>query len=188
MRFAQHLEGAGAADDWWAVAEQIAEVAQSVAGVDLTTAARAALVGMTVELLTVLTCWPNTARPAHPLAYLRARRARMARHVPWFYELPRSARWLLAGTGRVPSLLAFAVSAPIIDEESRQVSRKGLEALNGLARSAGDEAPELSARPLEPRRTGPLGCSDPDRRRRVSGCQCEAPAAAPQKSAAIATS
>lgn len=82
----------GVGGDWWATAEHLAEVAQGVAAVELTALARTALVGMTVELLTVLTCWPNTAAPVNPLAYVRTRRARMARHVAWFYELPRPVR------------------------------------------------------------------------------------------------
>jgi hypothetical protein len=142
---------------------------------------------MTVEFLTVLTCWPNTARPAHALAYLRTRRARMAPHVPWFYELPRSVRWLLAGTDRVPSLLAFAVSAPTIDEESRQVWRKGLVALNELGKSTGDEVSEPSAAPADPGNTRELGSSDLTHRRRAAGCRREIPKTAPQRSAAIPT-
>jgi hypothetical protein len=73
----------GSGGDWWATAEQLADVAQRVAGVELTTAARMAVVEMTVDLLTLLTCWPNTSRQAHALAYLRTRRARMARHALW---------------------------------------------------------------------------------------------------------
>lgn len=122
--------GGGPGRDWWATAEQLADLAQNVAAVELTAVARAALVGMTVELLTMLTCWPNTAQPAHALAYLRTRRARMARHAPWFYELPRHVRWLLAGTDRVQSLLVFAASALAIDEKVSPAWRKALIALN----------------------------------------------------------
>jgi len=43
-------------DDWWATAEHLADVVQSVAGVELSAAARAALIDVTVELLTLLTC------------------------------------------------------------------------------------------------------------------------------------
>jgi hypothetical protein len=89
---------------------------------------------MTVEFLAVLTCWPNTARPAHALAYLRARRARMARQALRFYQLPRQPRWLLAGTDRVQSLLAFAVTAPAIDEKASQAWRKVLIALNEVVK------------------------------------------------------
>jgi hypothetical protein len=87
----------GSGSDWSATAEQLADVAQSVAGVELTTEARSALTGMTVELLTMLTCWPNTSRPAHALAYLRTRRARTVPHAPWFYQLPRHVRWFVGG-------------------------------------------------------------------------------------------
>lgn len=159
-RAAQPLEGAGACGDWWVTAEHLADVAQSVVGIELTSAARAALVGMTVELLTLLTCWPTTARPAHALVYLRSRRARMGHHAAWFYDLPWPARWLLAGTDRVPSLLVFAVCLPVIDERSRQVWRKGLGALNELPKLAEDKAPEPSVPLTEPGQTSLHPCSD----------------------------
>jgi hypothetical protein len=122
----------GISGDLWATAEDLAEVAQSVAVVKLTAAARAELVRMTVELLTVLTCWPSAARPANALAYLRSRGARMARHVVWFYELPRPVRWLLTGKGLVPSLLASAVCVAPISEEQRRAWGRALVTLNGL--------------------------------------------------------
>jgi hypothetical protein len=159
--------------DWWATAEHLADVAQRVVGVELTTAAHAVLVGMTAELLTVLTCWPNTVQPANALVYLRTRRARMARHAAWFYGLPRHVRWFLTGTDRVPSLLAFAVSAPTIDEKASEVWRKALASLNGLAKPGEGPAPEPSAAPAEPGQTRQPGCSGRDRRRRARGCQRE---------------
>jgi hypothetical protein len=146
---------------------------QGVVGVELTTAARSVLVGMTAELLTVLTCWPNTVQPANALVYLRTRRARMARHAAWFYGLPRHVRWFLTGTDRVPSLLAFAVSAPTIDEKASEVWRKALASLNGLAKPGEGPAPEPSAAPAEPGQTRQPGCSGRDRRRRARGCQRE---------------
>jgi hypothetical protein len=170
--------------DWWATAEHLADVAQRVVGVELTTAAHAVLVGMTAELLTVLTCWPNTVQPANALVYLRTRRARMARHAAWFYGLPRHVRWLLTGTDRVPSLLAFAVSAPTVDEKASNVWRKALASLNGLAKPEEGPAPEPPAAPAEPGQTRQPGCSDRNRRRWASGCQREneTPETAPRES------
>jgi len=73
--------------------------AQDVAGVELTTSTRMALVELTVELLVLITCWPGSPTPAHPLAYLRARRARMGRYAGWFYAVPRPARRFLPPAG-----------------------------------------------------------------------------------------
>jgi hypothetical protein len=175
--------------DWWATAEHLADVAQGVVSVELTTAARSVLVGMTVELLTVLSCWPNTVQPANALVYLRTRRARMARHAAWFYDLPRHVRWFLAGTERVPPLVAFAVSAPTIDETASQLWRKALASLNGLTEPGEGPAPKPSAARTEPGQTGQPGCSDRDRRRRASGCQreIETPETAPRESVTTAT-
>ncbi len=175
--------------DWWATAEHLADAAQGVVGVELTTAARAVLVEMTAELLTLLTCWPNTVQPANALVYARTRRARMARHAAWFYGLPRHVRWFLAGTDRVPSLLAFAVSAPTIDAKASKVWRKGLASLNGLAEPGEGRAPEPSPAPSEPGQTGQPGCSDRNRRRRASRCQRDSETAetAPRGSATTAT-
>jgi hypothetical protein len=175
--------------DWWATAEHLADAAQGAVGIELTTTARAVLVGMTAELLTVLTCWPNTVQPANALVYLRTRRARMARHVSWFYGLPRHVRWLLAGTDQVPSFLAFAVSTPTIDENASKVWRKALASLNGLAEPGGGQAPETSARTSERGQTGKQGRSDRSRGRRSSGCQRDSETAetAPRESATTAT-
>jgi hypothetical protein len=162
--------GGESGGDWWATAEHLADVAQGAVGVELTTEARALLVGMTVELLTVLTCWPNTVQPANALVYLRTRRARMARHAAWFYSLPRNVRWFLAGTDRVPSLVVFAVSAPTIDERTSRSWRKALASLNGLAKPGQGADPEPSAAPQEFEATGQPGCSDRGRRR-ASRCQ-----------------
>jgi hypothetical protein len=157
--------------DWWATAEHLADVAQGVGGVELTTEARAVLVGMTVELLTVLTCWPNAVQPANALVYLRTRRARMGRHAAWFYSLPRHVRWFLAGTDRVPSLVLFAVSAPTIDARASRLWRKALASLNGLAKLGEGPTPEPAAAPTEPGQTGQLGSSDRRCRRRASRWQ-----------------
>ena len=116
-------------DDWWSVSEGLADLAQDVAGVELAASARTALVEMTVELLVLLTCWPSSPAPANPLAYLRARRARMERHASWFYALPRPARSFLAGTRRRPALVTFTVNAQPDDDTLRRAWRKGLVAL-----------------------------------------------------------
>ena len=177
----------GSGGDWWVTAEYLADVAQNIADIELKTAARAALVGMTVELLTVLSCWPNTATPAHALADLRTRRARMARHAGWFYKLPRHVRWLLAGTDRVQSLLAFAVSSPIMGEQSRRAWRKAVVALNEHAKSAQGAAPKPSPTHVEPEHTDLPGSSDLDRHRRATRCLRGTPETAPRKSVTTAT-
>ena len=115
-------------DGWSALSEHLAGVAQDVAGVELMTSTRMALVEMTVELLVLVTCWPGSPPPASPLAYLRTRRARMARHAGWLYALPPPARSLLVGTGRRPSLVAFAVKSQPIDNRLRRAWRRGLVA------------------------------------------------------------
>ena len=159
----------------------------NIADIELKTAARAALVGMTVELLTVLSCWPNTAPPAHALADLRTRRARMARHAGWFYKLPRHVRWLLAGTDRVQSLLAFAVSSPIMGEQSGRAWRKAVVALNELAKSAQGAAPKPSPTHVEPEHTDLPGSSDLLRHRRATRCLRGTPETAPRESVTTAT-
>ncbi len=120
-----------------------------------------AVVEMTVDLLTLLTCWPNTSRQAHALAYLRTRRARMARHALWFYELPRHTRWLLVGTDRVQSLLVFAVSTPAIDEKACQAWRKALIALNEAV-SPPEGAVGVPNEGDEQRRDAVLACDEND--------------------------
>ncbi len=131
---------------------------------------------MTVELLTVLTCWPSTARPANALAYLRSRRARMARHIVWFYELPRPVRWLLTGKGRVPSLLASAVCVAPISEEQRRAWGRALVTLNGLVdvKPAGAPVPAPLVEAAEPRQAsagcpGGRRCVRPVKRPRETG-------------------
>lgn len=102
-----------------------ADVAQRVAGVELTTAARSTLTGMPVELLTMLTCWPNTSRPAHALAYLRTRRARTV--PPRSLVLPTaSAGGMVVGgdkPGDSPPRLRRQRAG--IDEKARQAWRSG---------------------------------------------------------------
>jgi hypothetical protein len=116
-------------DDWWALGEGLADLVADLSGVEPPPAARALLVEMIVELLTLVTSWPSRGRPAAPLAYLRARRARMARHAPWLYALAPATRKLLIGTDRLPSVLSFAVDDPAATQTLRQVWRNGLLAL-----------------------------------------------------------
>ena len=157
-------------DDWWAFSEQLADLAQDVVGVELPTSTRMALVEMTVELLVLVSCWPGSPTPSNPSAYLRARRARMARHAGWLYALPRPARSLLIGTGRRPSLVAFAMKPRPADDCLRRAWRRGLMAFgehvanleSSPARQLGpsERAPEemrptqLLLFPLEARRAG----------------------------------
>ena len=92
-------------DEWWALSEHLADVAQDVAGVELTTTTRMALIEMTVELLVLVTCWPGSPPPANPLAYLRTRRARMARHAGWLewrrHRRPDRCWWVRDGASRL---------------------------------------------------------------------------------------
>ena len=133
-------------DGWSALSEHLAGVAQDVAGVELMTSTRMALVEMTVELLVLVTCWPGSPPPASPLAYLRTRRARMARHAGWLYALPPPARSLLVGTGRRPSLVAFAVKSQPVDDRLRRAWRRGLVAF-------AEHVASLESRPEQ--RSGP---------------------------------
>jgi hypothetical protein len=116
-------------DDWWALGEGLAELVADLSGVEPPPATRTRLTELIVELLTIVTCWPNRGRPAAPLLYLRARRARMAQYAPWLYELSPSTRKLLVGTDRLPSVLSFAVDDPAATEALRRVWRNGLLAL-----------------------------------------------------------
>jgi hypothetical protein len=114
--------------DWWTLAGYLADLAAEVAGIELREQARERLVEIIVELLVLLTCWPNQGRPAKPLSYLRNRRNRMGHHAPWFYGLPRSTRMLLIGTDRRPSLLGFSVRPHDETDGLRRYWRNGLEA------------------------------------------------------------
>jgi hypothetical protein len=116
-------------DDWWALGERLAELAADLAGVEPPPATQARLTELIVEVLTLVTCWPTQGRPAAPLAYLRARRARMTRYAPWLYALAPPTRKLLVGTDRLPSVLSFAVDHPTATEALRRVWRNGLLAL-----------------------------------------------------------
>lgn len=96
--------------DWWTLAEELTDLAAGVAGLELPSAAREHLVEIIVELVVLLTCWPNQPRPTAPLTYLRTRRNRMGHHAPWLYALPHTTRMLLTGTDRRPSLLEFSLN------------------------------------------------------------------------------
>jgi hypothetical protein len=118
-------------DDWWELSEDLADLIADTAGVELPAGARSGLVALLVDLITLVTCWPTTSRPEQPLVYLRQRRARMAGHAPWLYELPVSTRKLLLGTTSQPSVLEFALAEQEAGRELRLAWRNGLHAIAG---------------------------------------------------------
>jgi hypothetical protein len=107
--------------DWWAMAERLASFAEGATSFELSAKARLVLIEMIVDLVVLLTSWPGPARPADPLAYLRARRARMTRHTSWLYALPPTARRLLLGTARLPSLLTYVAGDRSVDDGLRKL-------------------------------------------------------------------
>jgi hypothetical protein len=171
-------------DDWWATSEHLAKVSEDATGVELSATARYALVGMTVELLVLLTCWPGGDRPASALAYLRTRRARMARHAPWLYALPLCARRLLVGTDRLPSLLTFVVGGAPVDETLGRAWRKALKALTANVEAAESPGPRPGPTTTKFATEDAAPCLTPDRSPHDGGCRGAFAVAARRQSSA----
>jgi hypothetical protein len=128
-RSAQPLVSADVDSDLWALAEHLVAAAEDAAAFELPEKVRCSLIEITVDLMALLTCWPGGIAPADQLGYLRARRARMEGHAPWLYALPASARRLLLGTERHPSLLTFVVGTRRPSDAQRRAWRRAMGAL-----------------------------------------------------------
>ena len=152
-------------DDWWALGERLAELAADLAGVEPPPATQARLTPLIVEVLTLVTCWPTQGRPAAPLPYLRARRARMTRYAPWLYAFAPPTRKLLVGTDRLPSVLSFAVGS----------SYRHRGTTSGVAQRSACPRPAIELdHDLTSGRTGPrlvVGLSRSGQRRRDGPCR-----------------
>ncbi len=157
--------GTGIDGDWWAAAEHLVGMAEDTTGFGLPEKARCALVEMTVDLIVLLTWWPGGAAPADRLGYLRTRRVRMEDHAPWLYALPPSARRLLLGTARHPSILAFVVGRRRPCDNLQRAWRRALGALVSHIEAVGDAEAE--------RRDAPGGADAP-----VADCR---PCSSPQR-------
>lgn len=116
-------------EDWWELAEDLADYAVATACIELPAATRDRLVEMMAELAALITSWPTTPQPISPLRYLRVHRDRTERHIPWLYELPPPTRKILTGTDRLPSLFEFALVDSETSPSLRRTWGNGLIAL-----------------------------------------------------------
>ena len=164
----------------------IAALAQGVVGVELTTAARAVLVGMTVELGRYLPAGrTRSGRQTHSST---CRAPAENQHAAWFYDLLGTRVGFSQGRTRCRPLSRLPSSAPAVDEKASNEWRKALASLNRPAKPGERSVPEPLGPPTEAEQTGLPGCSRRSRRRRASGCQREnePPEAAPRRSVTTA--